>query len=442
MNFWTALTALFALELYVLRRLRFDVFVAATVIASTLLCANYLSYTSVDERNYDGVSQLYYIQELAQHLRLPNIHDCGTCGHPPLYYAVAALWTKGTSRWLPLEQGLQWLSLLMFFGFGVFALLIFRSRTKGRWPLRLAAALLFFWPSSILNSVRVHNDALSSLLMIAAMYYLARWDEHDRNRDFYAALTAAALALLTKASGYTVAATMLLLALIKLRAPEFRRERVKQCATITLVLVTAAVLAVSFRQSRMHRSDCQIVFGLACDGRYVPAVVDTPQRYISFDPIDFVNRMGQFPDDPKRDYFLNRFVKSSLFGVSPLGDEFGTEPQRTVARLLSVLLLAMIGLVALALPFQRDVPWHKYRVYLFTCAIMFGFLVAFRLRAPNEFHEDVRHIFPVLAPLCLGYASLVARLHRTYWGLGVMSASIGLAFVVCSAVFFVRLSAP
>src|SRR5215207_2150970 len=147
-------------ETYVLRRLRFDWLTVAIVLAGTVVCVDYLTYTSVSERNYDGSSHIEYIQAIA-HGRLPNVRECGACGHPPGYYALAALWTwLLPSAWLPLELGLQWLSLLLFFGFAVVALLIFRSCGLRPRTLWLATALVVLWPSSVINSVRVQNDAL------------------------------------------------------------------------------------------------------------------------------------------------------------------------------------------------------------------------------------------------------------------------------------------
>ena len=190
MSVWIVLSCTAIVEWFVLRRLRFDWFVVATVLAGTVLCVDYLTYTSISERNYDGPSQIVYIQSIAQHLRLPDVYACGPCGHPPLYYALAALWSKLVlvGGWMPLELGLKWLSLLLFVGFIVFSLLIVRSCVERQTTLRLAAALIVFWPSSIINSVRVHNDSLASLLMLAAMYFIAQWDRQGRARSFYAAL--------------------------------------------------------------------------------------------------------------------------------------------------------------------------------------------------------------------------------------------------------------
>jgi hypothetical protein len=113
---------------------------------------------------------------------------------------------------------------------------------------------------------------------------------------------------------------------------------------------------------------------------------------------------------------------------------------------MSVLLLAMVASCLIALPFLRGGSLRRYRVYLGASLIMVAFLVAFRVRAPNEFHEDFRHIFPVLVPFCLGYAKVVERLGRSsgkpswlFQGLRGAGIAAGVAMVLASAAFFARL---
>ncbi len=441
MTFWLALAGTLIAGLYVLRRLRFDGFILALVAGSMLLCASYLGYTSVDERNYDGDSQVRYVQVIAQEARLPDLDECGPCGHPPLYYALGALWSKTVllGRWLPLDRGLQWLSLVLFFGFAVVSLAISRDAGVGRWTLRLAAALVLFWPSSIINSVRVHNDALASLLMLGALYFIARWDARERPVHFYGALAATALALLTKATGYTVAATLLFLLFLRLRPRASRPQRLRQLAIAVTVLAGASLLATSFRHSRSSKTACQQVLGHACDGRYVPAVIERPSRYLYFDVPDFVGRLDVSLRAPDNDYFLNRLAKSSLFGVTPLGDELGSKRHQWLGAAMSVLLLFMVGCSALALPaLLRGARLRKYRAYVVGAALMFAFLLAFRLRAPNEYHEDFRHIFPALVPFCLGYAGVVERMSRRSRVLGALGVVGGVAMVLASIAFFFR----
>jgi hypothetical protein len=88
---------------------------------------------------------------------------------------------------------------------------------------------------------------------------------------------------------------------------------------------------------------------------------------------------------------------------------------------------------------------RRHRVYLGGTFILFASLIAFRVRAPNELHEDFRHIFPALVPFCLGYAKILERLERSArspsWllrGLRGTGVAIGLSMVLASAAFFTQ----
>jgi len=345
---------------------------------------------------------------------------------------------------MPLDLCLKWLSLLLFFGFVVFALLIVRSCTLDKTSQRLAAALIVFWPSSIINSVRVHNDALASLLMLAALFFVANWDRTGRKRDLYFAICASALGLLTKASAYAVVVTVLCFVSLWLfrqamhKDKTLLRQGIMQASIALIVFAGVALLAVVLRASRETTTLCQKVLGHACDGRYVPLAVDTPGRYFYFDVPDFVLRMDATPLNPTRDYFLNRLLKSSLFGTTPLGGEFAGTSYERLSVLISLLLLAMILICFVSAPLLRQTDFS--RVYLGSTIIMLLCLLAFRLRAPNEFHEDFRHIFAALVPLCLFYTLIVERLRAFSKVLYVTGVMIGVLMVLSSVAFFVRIS--
>jgi hypothetical protein len=412
----------------------------ALVVSGTLLSVEYSTYTAISERNYDGAAHVEYVQTLARLGRPPEVFACVACGHPPLYYALAAVWSKLTLvvGFIPLELRLQWLSLLLSFGFVTVALLVFRSCGSGVTTLRLAAALLVFWPSSIINSVRVHNDALASPLLLAATYFIAQWDRRGRERDFQAALATCALSLLTKATGCAVVATLLFFVAARLRAFDSPRKAATRAFATLAVLAAAEFLAVGLRESRQPTTLCQKVFGQACNGRYVPPVADTPSRFFLFDFGHFVSQIDALHGAPLHDYFLNRLLKSSLFGVAPLGDDFAGAWYTGLASLISLLLLAMVLGCLLALPFLRGVSFRVYRPYVVMSAVMFASLLAFRIARPNEYHEDFRHIFPVLVPFCLGYAKVVSRLGRFSPLLRQGGVWAALLMVAASIGFFAR----
>lgn len=435
-SFLIVLVGTLVIEIFVLWRLRFDAFVIAIVLGGSCSYVDYLSYTSIGERNYDGEAHVAYIQSIASNLHLPDASACVVCGHPPLYYALAALWSKllALGSVLPFELGLQWLSLLLFFSFITFSLLVFRSCTDHSWTLRLAAALVVFWPSSIINSIRVHNDALASPLMVGAMYFTAQWDRRGRSRDFAAAVTTSALALVTKASGYAVATTLLLFTAARLRSSEQRLRALKQQGYAVLVLGATALLTITLRTSRTPRLPCELLFGAACKGRYVPPYPDTPSRFLSFHLRDFVGRLATVPEDP----VLNRFAKSSLFGVISLGDAFTDARHQLLATCISFGLLGMLTLCAAGLPLLSRGALRDCRVYAASVVVMLLFLLGFRLRAPNEFHEDFRHIFAILVPFCLAYALVVARLGRSSKFLGRAATAWALLMMALSVAFFAR----
>ena len=447
MTYLLLLASTGAAELYVLRRLRFGWFVVAIVLAGTLVDVSYLAYTPLTERNYDAASHVLYIEEIAQHLRLPPVSIfCTACGHPPLYFALAALWSRVVSVGgvMPHELGLQWFSLFLSSGFVVFALLLLRSTIDREATFRLAAALVVFWPSSVLNSVRVHNDALASPLMLAAMYFTLQWDRDDRLGDFYLAVVTVALALLTKATGYAVAAMLVAIAALRLRSPERqwarpKRVRAKQLIATILVLASAALLAVSLRETMSPHTLCQRVLGRACDVPRDYFVSNHVTSYLYFDLRDFLGSTSSRNFPPKQDHFWNGLAKSSLFGVMPLGKDFNGAFYKHLAVLMSLLLLTMTALCAVVLAITRSVNWQKYRALFIASTSMLALLIAFRALVPTPFHEDFRHVFPLLVPFCLLYAKAVERLRRWSSPLYHGGLAVGMLMIASSVLFFVRL---
>lgn len=427
---------------WLLRRLRFDWLTIAIALGATALYFDYLGYTTITERNYDGSSQLDYIQIIAQQRRLPHRFECAVCGHPPLYYLLGALWSKVTllGGWLSIERSLQWLSILLACGFVSFALLIVRNVLGAGAPARLATLLIVVWPTSVINSVRVHNDALAAPLLLAALYFTARWDERERPRDFVAALTMAALALLTKANGYTVSLTLLLLCSLRLRTASQRANGIKRCLALIAILGAAAATAVELRQGPREATTCEKVFGSACSGRGQPPVPDRLSRFVSFDLRQYLRGTDISADNPERDYFPNRVAKSSLFGSAPLGDEFAGKPRQLLAGVLASLLLILIAVIVLRLLLVRGLNLRRHRAYWLSVGVMVTSLLAFRIRAPNAHHEDFRHIFPVLVPLCIAYIASVERLGQRSPGLRRAGQLLALAMALASIAFFARVA--
>jgi len=225
---------------------------------------------------------------------------------------------------------------------------------------------------------------------------------------------------------------------VHLRATKGARPDVARTAIAIVVLGAVAVLAVVSRLEESPHTLCQEVLGHSCDRRYAPPVADTPSRFVFFDLPDFIRRLDATPDYPRPDYFWNRFAKSSLFGASRLGEDFQAARYTALAAAIKLLLLTMVGICLCGAIFLRGVPWRRYRVYACAVVTMLIFLLAFRLHVPNEFHEDFRHVFPVLVPFCLAYVLVVDRARRVSGALYWTGVGIALLMIGSSVAFFAR----
>jgi hypothetical protein len=82
-----------------------------------------------------------------------------------------------------------------------------------------------------------------------------------------------------------------------------------------------------------------------------------------------------------------------LFDVQQLGNEFSGEPYTTLAATMSLLLLVMLLACLSGALGLGSASLREYRTYLVSAMIAFAFLIAFRLRLPNERHEDFGTFF-------------------------------------------------
>jgi hypothetical protein len=105
---------------------------------------------------------------------------------------------------------------------------------------------------------------------------------------------------------------------------------------------------------------------------------------------------------------------------------------------MSALLLAVIGVCVAGALQLRGASLQRYRVYLAATGMLFVSLVGFRVLAPNEFHEDFRHIFAALALLCLGYAQAIRGFGSYSKWLTYAGVAIAVAMAISSVAFFLR----
>lgn len=442
-----------ALYATTLRSFRFDWGTVVILLGAYGLYLAYLGYTSYGERNYDAGAQLEYIRHIVEKRRLPTAEACFVCHHPPAYYAASALpyaFFAKTKLASP-AFGVQLFSLGLFLVFVVASLSLVRLYTSDPWRIRLAAALVAYWPYSVHNAVRVHNDSLVSTLMVLAFFFVVRWQRDDRPRDLYLASGVVACALLTKSSAYVLVATLLVLLAHRLYARAERRAQLGRAVLVGLVLAAAMFLntlrkgegrAEAAESSLVDRRGalCHKLLGSACDIHPNSWVDNRPFNYLWFDLESFLAEPYVLSDrdETGRQFFWNHLAQSSLFGThNKVPDRETTyELNAHVAVVMHALTVGMLGFLGLTFLQLDRRRLARYAVPLLGLGFFVAFAMAFRALVPAPHHSDFRHVFPMLSLLSLAYASAVGFHARRKSVLQHLGLALAIPFLALSVFYF------
>jgi hypothetical protein len=440
---WTWLCGLvFAvLLLGTLRWLDFDAWLAGIVVCATLLYLGYSSYTDLTERNYDGLDHFLYANDIALHGELPPVTACVACSHPPLYPLLGAAAIQ-VARWTGLASppcSLQALSLFFSLGFVLFGVRTLQCFTADRVAQRLGAALLAFWPTSVTQSIRVHDDVPLACFGAGVLFFLVRWQKNDRAADLGWAILLTGLAVFTKANAYAWVLLLLALVTARMARDKLARPRIRQAGLAWGVSVASIFLATQLRASKAGATACHRAIGIICNITSEHFVGNTWRNYLTFDLRFFLGQpyLLDDPRDPAHDYFLNTLLKSSLLNAVPLGPEFDDRLSAGLATILSYLLLGL--LVYLLLGLLTPMLWRQpgHGVLLLACLFMLGPLIALRIKVPLSMHADFRYVFPLLVPGSVWYSKLIEHWRRRSRFL-FAAGSLLVGLTVAASVLFFR----
>ncbi len=432
----------FSLIAIALRRIDFGYLTIGIILAGTAFYLSYLSYTTYGERNYDGPEQLNYVLYVLEHKALPPGSHCFICHHPPLYYVLAAVFYgffKATHLVDPV-RGLQLLSLGIFLFFIIFGVLLVKRFTQNQRTISLATAFIVFWPYSVHNCVRLHNDTLICALMAVSFYFLVKWHQERRGRDLILTGTFVALGLLTKSSGYIMLACLLLVFAYQLWCRRPRRFLLRPVVPVALMLGTAITFNMAVKEPIADANFCQRLLGTACKIGPNPVVGNDPHNYLYFDVQNFLEEPFILTDMDGfgRQYFFSHMLKSSLFGThNKVADrETAYELNRQLAGVMNFLYLGMIAFLFAALLFVKKQALRRYGVVVLTVAVFIGFIVGFRILAPAPHHADFRHIFPVLIPASMFFALAVDAFRLQQRLLEYVGYLLAIPFLLLSIIYW------
>ncbi len=438
--------SLFAVTALCLRRARFDRFTILIVLGGLWLYLGYLSYTDYGERNYDGGEQLRYVQYIVEHHARPPATYCLICHHPPLYYAVgAAVYAFFERTHLTTGViGLQLYGLVLQLVFVGYAAATARRLVTTRRELHLATALVVFWPYSIENAVRVHNDTLAATAMGVATFYLVRWTQGERRRDLYLAAIFTGVGLLTKLSAYVMAGALVALLGLRFFRSRDKLRFARRAVVALLILVPALALNAAGKETPTAKDAplCHRILGNACDINKGQWVENHFKNYVYLDLKTFLREPYALAerDGSGRAYFWNTLLKSSLLGThNTIPDrETAYELNRGLAYGMNGLFLGMNAYLLLgAARFARRRELYRFEAVIACLASALGFMIGFRVLIPAPHHTDFRHIFSVLALTATLYAATAGRARTQGVAFERAGRLLAIPFLVLSILYFV-----
>lgn len=129
----------------------------------------YFRQQDVGQFTEEGRGHFQYIYYILKYHTLPFLHSPPILPiyHPPLYHILAALFLSLTS----VHENLQYLTLICATGCALFSYFFLRTFLKTNQSRLIAALFCSFFPTFIYFSGKLNNDALSTFLTLASVFF-------------------------------------------------------------------------------------------------------------------------------------------------------------------------------------------------------------------------------------------------------------------------------
>ena len=404
-------------------------------------------------RTHDAFGHVEYVTLVARNWIRPDRNAGWETHHPPLYYYVGAsvVWL---ARHLGFESVGATLALLQSLSFAfsivtaIVALLCFKECAElfcPDAPLRkravgMAFALYVFWPTVVMDSVRIGNDSLLMPLAAIFLFCILRWHSRQSPHAFVAASLIAALAIVTKASAVLLLPILCLVAVLEWRTQPTKRALYKHLIWLAPVLIFAGLIAFgSAIQERTSGRDTSLLIATHLPGPEF-AVANRPGNYLLFNPVKFVRNpfTDLFRDEYGRQKFWYYFWKTSLFGeYRHLGSFLSLSASALSGLLLILLILTLFSIFSFRA--KRSKPLASLLAFAF---VWIGGTVGFSILQPFSASRDFRYAAPALVCICWFAASSSSGFASKGWLRIAKSADILLVlFIACSIGFAIGLPA-
>ena len=398
----------------------------------------YWSETPWNLRSHDAdglTGHFGYVRYIAENLSLPNPTKGWTFYHPPLYYASGAIiWRLAEASRIPPDIALQAYAITLWLIFLVTSLAALKRLLPPRsWALTAASLALVLWPSGIIHSIRIGNDAAYYAISGLAFLYGLKWWRTGKTSQALIVAFLCMLSLLVKSNGIVLCACMgtavsvrfLLKGSWKKKKKTFYQALMIAGFSITGIILSSSVRIYFYLQGEMKH---WLVGNLGS----LNGALKVPNEIKAYIPIDIPTFITQpfistWVDETGRGNFWNFLLRSSLTGEFT----FTSIPSAIIAVIWGIIILLLWFLAARSIILARSFCWlktYKNALWILLFAYSIASLAALRFMAPYACSNDFRYILPMLVPL-VGYWGSIGKASRGSL-LAISALSIAFFFTV------------
>jgi len=384
------------------------------------------SVRSHDVGGLDG--HFGYVQWVADHLSLPRPDAGWTFYHPPLYYLAGALVVR-----LGDLLGIERAPLLQLFSLGLWLVFLVATSATLRRLLRssnagllIATLALALWPSGIIHSIRIGNDAAAYAWCGLLGYCLILWWKTGSRRALIGMGLFSMLALLSKTSVIAIVATAVGLAGWRVLFPG-RAGRLAALGPAVWISVCAFLgVGLSMARNLYFYARGELSGWLVGNEGSLNSALRVPSDLKAFIPLDIPTFLtspwaNAWDDASGRANFWNYLLRSALTGEFGFSGLWARGLAWVMGGALLWLCLLMLWRAAMSRPSART-AYRLLPLWLLG-GLWIASLIVLRIKTPYSCSNDFRYVLPVLLPF-LAQAARAGGLARLM--LGVISfASLG-----------------
>jgi hypothetical protein len=414
---------------------------------------SYWAQTPYATRQFDlfeGGGHLDYLRYLLTHMALPPAHGGWEYHQPPAYY-LTAMWFYRLGEYLPWlgwQNLLRLCSLLYWMVFLSAGLAIVQHLLAHNAKQQCYAAFAFCcWPAGFIHSIRTGNDVALYAWYTLGLLATCRWWQSGDRRHFGWAGIYCVLAMLSKANGLALVATLgALLAIRTWRSLASQRsspEPDTQWLLVTYALTVMLAVGVSFAPKLIAQwhgnGNDWLLGGVANSINQRLRVANDWPHLLGFDFTTYIQHpwMSSWDDQAGRQYFWNYLLRSAISSefsfrdaIVPMALACGILLLLTIVRVLvRVVVMAHHAWLHRSVTLCRRL-WKILPVLISGMALLV-LLAAYRHKAPYAPNTDFRYIYPALLTLLVLDGALASRYRSTLGNipLSVFIGGLGVAWI-------------